>query len=262
MGKNKSFADVVYDDVELARFLVSDVLDIADDGLATRLIYKYGGLDCVFGASFDDLMRIRGITPRAASFFSCARAIERQAMLRTVRTAVMRDIFAELSFIAAYCLGEGDAFDFCMTLDKKMRLIDAVKITSGEKLRQAVRIGCEANAAYEIAVHYIPPEWDEDVTPSDRTLGAVNTLARVLAEAGIVLYDYIAYTPGDLYSLRVEKNRGADFAWSDTTVRSRRSLSHADGPSEKKDKRQRRARRSSVSDGAVHLLKLRSDENK
>lgn len=195
MEKQKTQLPIVENsDVGIIRFCVRTLFEHENDGLADTLIQRFGGATGVFEASFEELMSVKGMTERAATFFSVMPRLRRTAMLRLVGDALEseRDI---VQYAAVYFMNDRKPSDVCVCLDKNNKIICAEKLTETERVREIASIACGHNAKKVLLLRHEPrlTEKARAIAPHPETQRLLIKIIRLLNTLEIELVDYMEY---------------------------------------------------------------------
>lgn len=188
-------------DVGILRFMVNVLYDGEHSELTDRLFERFGSLSGVLCATREELLTVRDMTERAASFFT--------VMLPTVRQSLLREDNCKLSseaavarFALAYFMNERATAEVCICADKNNNRIAVERLERKASLRDIIACVCRNGAQKLLLLRYIPYGAERKQRIDPDSVEAVRSLTVPLEALGIELVDYIEYTPFMLYSLR------------------------------------------------------------
>lgn len=182
-------------DVGIMRFCVRILFEHENDGLADTLIKRFGGATGVFEASYEELMSVKGMTERAATFFSVMPRLRRTAMLRFVGGIAIDSERDAVQYAAVYFMNDRKPSDVCVCLDKNNRVICAEKLTENERIRELASIACGHNAKKVLLLRHEPrmTERERTIAPPPETQRLLIKIIRLFDTLEIELVDYIEY---------------------------------------------------------------------
>lgn len=188
-------------DVGILRFMVDVLYDGEHGELADRLFERFGNLSGVLCATREELLAVKDMTERAASFFT--------VMLPTVRQAFLREDNGKLEseaavarFALAYFMNERLPAEVCICADKNNNRIAVERLERKASLRDIIACVCRNGAQKLLLLRYVPYGSERKQRIEPERVEAVRSLTVPLDALGIELVDYIEYTPFMLYSLR------------------------------------------------------------
>lgn len=201
-NKEKQLIDVENSDVGILQFCLKILYEHDSDELAWRLIERFGSVAGIFLASHEELMQIKGVTDRVATFFTVMRPLHRQAQLRAVKDFAMSSRRACAQYAAVYFMNDFGPSDVCVCLDKKYRVLCAERLGREEWVREIVALACRRNA-HKIAILRHEPQLDEKRTiPSPNRQKSLIRIAKLIGTLGIEFVDYVEYCRNMFFSLR------------------------------------------------------------
>ncbi len=182
-------------DVGIMRFCVRILFEHENDGLADALIKRFGGATGVFEASYEELMGVKGMTERAATFFSVMPRLRRTAMLRFVGGIAMERERDAVLYAAVYFMNDRKPSEVCVCLDKNNKVICAEKLTENERIRELASIACGHNAKKVLLLRHEPriTEKERAIVPTPETQRQLIKIIRLFDTLEIELVDYIEY---------------------------------------------------------------------
>lgn len=199
MAKTKPTSAPNFGDLDILRYILKTLYGGDRDGLAVRLIERFGGAVEVFGAAQSELMRVEGVTERAASFFAFVKPMYRQALLRSEPELRIDSEAALVRYAAVYFMNDRVPLDACLYFDKNDKIIRAERL-AGDNITERILSGvCRHGAVKTALLRYVPHENDLSAM---RTLDGVETVARIaepLALVDATITDCIEYYPFGFY---------------------------------------------------------------
>ena len=200
--KSVTLPDVEHSDIEILKFFLKVLYGHDCDGLALRLVERFGSFGGVFKATYEELISVPNVTERVASFFTLMLPLNRQALLRS---AVGMRIISEAAlarFVTVFFLNERNPLDVYLYLDKNYKILGAERSVADDKPREIVSGVCRYDATKLIFVRYYPREHEgRELFTIDR-LELLKNVAVPLSTLKVELVDYIEYTPFKVFSLR------------------------------------------------------------
>lgn len=187
-------------DIGMLRFILKTLYYGERDLLAAKLLDRFGSLQGIFKASYEELCAVEGITERVATFFVFAEPVFRQAIIRAVDGLPLASEFATAQYALAFTMKRSRKADYCIYLTPKSTVLRTARITDPDTVREIVCRACRCNAAKAIWLCYKP--FAPILEPSTTRLDAIATVSDTLAALGIELVDYIEYAPYRMFGLR------------------------------------------------------------
>lgn len=188
-------------DVGILRFMVNVLYDGEHGELTDCLLERFGSLSGVLCATREELLAVKDMTERAASFFTVMLPVVRQALLREVDGKLNSEA-AAARFALAYFMTERLPADVCICADKNNNSIAVERLERAASLRDVISCVCRNGAQKLLLLHYIPYGAERKQRIDPERVAAVRSLTVPLEALGIELVDYVEYTPFMLYSLR------------------------------------------------------------
>lgn len=189
-------------DIGILTDVVSALYGDGSDGMAEKLVERFGSVASVFRATKSELMSVPGMTERVASFFSELKSIGRQAMLRDAQCVTFHNENTVVKYVSAYGMDGDGVFDLCIYTDAKNRFISAERLSGEDRFREIVNGACRNDADKLIIARYIPHGIDEPLAPSRVRLKTLVKLINILELIDIEFVDYVALSFNMFYSLR------------------------------------------------------------
>ena len=200
----KSNIDELPDRALLEMLLFYSIPRRDTNSLAGELLGKYGSLEGVFNASYDDLLAFDGLGESSALLLTSMPAFSRRYGGKSAQSPSYlskEDIFSLVSQI----FEEKEAECFIMLcFDPAGRLLCSNILAQGDKAsvtvdkKSILKLAFECEADSVIFAHNHP---NGDAAPSASDIELTAEAARLLAETGIRLTDHLIYGSGDLLSL-------------------------------------------------------------
>ncbi len=187
-------------DIGILRYCLKTLYGHDCDELAETLAERFGGVSKIFSAPYEQIVAVRGVTPRVASFLASMLPLGRQAMLRSCATRLDSEKML-VEFAAVYFLGMASDIDVCICLDGNGNISCVERLTRDNKLRETIGLVCRHNAQYLIILHHAA-ELSDGNTPTAERAKFIGDMERVLRIFDIRLVDYIECAGGLFYSMR------------------------------------------------------------
>ena len=182
--------------------------------IAYDLLNRFGSLHAVFQATADELQQVGGIGESAAVLISMI-----TPLFRAYRISLVQDMQEIKNGYQAvpYCeaLLEGERYEkfYVIALDSRMRRLNTALISTGDitevrvYARHVVSALTQCNAVGAVITHNHP---SGTAQPSAEDIALTNTIARLLENLGIRLYDHIIVAPTETFSFHRGGLIGAD----------------------------------------------------
>lgn len=132
-------------DMEVLSYILRQLYGAERTELAYRLTDRFGGVPGIFTASYDELLTVKGITERAAAFFTVVRPSERQALLRRQRNGAIRSEADSVAYAVAYFAHEPPPTDAVAYISDDDRVMCAERIPAITDAREVIA-GCVGRA--------------------------------------------------------------------------------------------------------------------
>lgn len=190
--------------LELLLFFAKPQGDV--NPLAHALIERFGSLSGVFHATYDQLLKVKGVGENTATLIKLIPAIGgRYLQDRTDLTQVFRESWQFRELLAPYFFGARSELVYLVCLDGKGKLIacrklgegvaDAVSITT----RKVMEVALECNTSMVVLAHN---HISGLALPSPEDVQTTRQLKVSLEQVGILLYDHFIVVDGDMVSMR------------------------------------------------------------
>ncbi len=146
-------------DLSVLKYSLKTLYGREREDLAWRLLDRFGGAPAIFAATTEELMTVKGVTSRAASFFTVVRPMYRQALLRSAPDKYLTDERALVNYAAVYFMYARAPQEVCVCTDKQRKIVYTKRLTYTERLREIATEICRHDA-YGIALMRYCPEAD------------------------------------------------------------------------------------------------------
>lgn len=188
-------------------FAVLDyILDVLYGGphseLATALLLRFGNIAGVFGAKYDELVRVDGITERVATFFSTMRPLCKQALLRAANGCGLKNERAAVDLAEMEFVGARGTANIIICYDCDGRAIDIARVADSDILRGISERVCACNARSVLWLHN---NCNGEKEPKVFSPSRAQTVERVVRFSDIIdaqFIDYIECTGKGFFSLQ------------------------------------------------------------
>ena len=173
--------------------------------LAHALLDHFGTLSDVFHATYEELLKVRGIGPNAAVLIQLIPAIGARYMADRVSLSgrlTRPEDYMEV--LEPYFFGARVELCYMLCMDGKEKLITCRKLGEGilnqvpVASRKVVEEALSCNAALVVLAHN---HVSGLATPSPADVQSTQHLARLLREVNVTLVDHLVITDGDMVSM-------------------------------------------------------------
>ena len=173
--------------------------------LAYRLIENFGSFAGVLEASVEDLQKVEGIGPNAASFLTLLNAVNRY--YRNDKAQSNEPLKSPEQFcrvLAPKFTGCRKELVYLLCLDAQCRMICCRQISEGSStsaglsVRKIVETALAVNATAVVLAHNHP---DGVAVPSRDDVRATTQIQQALATVGVTLLDHLIFTEYDYTSV-------------------------------------------------------------
>ncbi len=173
--------------------------------LAHALLEHFGTLSDVFQATYEELLKVRGIGPNAAALIQLVPAIGARYMADRVSLSgrlTRPEDYMEV--LEPYFFGARVELCYLLCMDGKEKLITCRKLGEGilnqvpVASRKVVEEALSCNAALVVLAHN---HVSGLATPSPADVQSTRHLARLLREVNVTLVDHLIFTDGDMVSM-------------------------------------------------------------
>lgn len=202
MKKNKELPRIDCSDISVLESMIKVLYGHENNELAERLLDRFGSVPSIFRAHEAELMKVKGMTSRAANFFAEMLPVQRQALLREAVKAEMNCEKSFVDVIASYCTDGVRPFDMCVLCDKSHRCITVEQLISEERFRETIEHACNNDADKIVMARFVPYETLEPLSPSAVRVKTLYKLSNIFDTLEMELVDYFIYTPCKFYSIR------------------------------------------------------------
>lgn len=173
--------------------------------LAHALLEHFGTLSDVFQATYEELLKVRGIGPNAAALIQLVPAIGARYMADRVSLSgrlTRPEDYMEV--LEPYFFGARVELCYLLCMDGKEKLITCRKLGEGVVdqvpilRRKAVETALSCNASRVVLAHN---HVSGIAKPSAADIQATQVLRRLLREVGVLLVDHLVIVDGDMVSM-------------------------------------------------------------
>ena len=193
--KNIELPEIPCGDRDILKFMLKALYGRERDDLVARLIERFGDARGVFIATHEELMSVRGVTERVATFFNVIYPFK----WRVALDALPDDLTDERAldgFASALLSGEPYAAEIALYLDGDGALICAERLPKSELIRAAVAGACRHDAQKLVWISNIPsgrPRSPSEAAARARTAVKLKGLLDIL---GVRLIGRIEFSGG------------------------------------------------------------------
>ena len=173
--------------------------------LAHALLEHFGSLSGVFHATYDDLLKVKGVGPNTAALIQLIPAVGGRYMAdRVSLDGQMTCAEDYMEALAPYFFGARTELCYLLCMDGKNKIIACRKVGEGivdevpilnRKVMEAV-VGCNASRVV-LAHNHV----SGIAKPSHADIGATRQLRQLLASVNVTLVDHLIIVDGDMVSL-------------------------------------------------------------
>lgn len=200
MANENAVPKRIESDIGMLKFMLRALYGRDCDGLADALIARFGSFNGIFRATHEELVAVRGITDRVASFFTFAKPAFRQALMRSAEGVRIDSESALVRYAMTFFMNAQSPCDYCLYLDAKDKIIRAERLTEADRVRETVGGACRYRAE-KTALIYCDPAAAVP-SPSARRLERLTDIIKALDILGIGFVDCIEYRPFKFFGLR------------------------------------------------------------
>ena len=195
-----------FDELQVLELLLFYAIPRQDTNpLAHRLLERYGNLAQVLEAPVEDLAKVPGIGPGAATFLHLVRDAGRYYQVsRTKHEKVLNSIEKCIRFLQAFFVGRRNETVFLLCMDAKCKVLCCKEIAEGSvnsasiSTRRIVEIAMGVNASSVILAHNHPSGL---AVPSGEDLRTTHRIAAALQTVEIILADHVVLADEDAVSM-------------------------------------------------------------
>ena len=173
--------------------------------MAQALLDRFGSLPQVLEATVEELEKVSGIGPNAATLLALSTAISRYYLVRrSVNTAVLDSAEACSEYLMQHFHGRRNETVFLLCMDAKCKLLSCKEVGEGSvnsaniPIRRVVEMALAVNATTVILAHNHP---SGIALPSGEDILTTKKLAAALNAVEICLADHIVVADDDYVSL-------------------------------------------------------------
>ena len=174
------------------------------NGLAHRLIERFGSYSAVIDAPYEQLLEVDGIGPHAATLLKLLPASARYYAADKCRDITLDTTEKALHYFIDLYLGIGDEQVYLTCLDGKSKVISSALLHRGSinsvaiSMRKLAQTALNSGAVGVIIAHNHP---GGVALPSQEDLITTGKILQLLAQLGITLVDHIVVADNDAVSL-------------------------------------------------------------
>lgn len=173
--------------------------------LAHRLLDHFGKLHHVLEASYEELMKVEGVTEHIATYLTMVHAVGRYyAKNRTQETTVLENIEQCGRYLMPCFHGLQNETVFLLCMDAKCKVLCCKKVGEGSvnsasiSIRRIVETALNANAVSVVLAHNHPSGL---AIPSVEDVQTTKRLGRALHAVEIMLVDHLVVAEDDFVSI-------------------------------------------------------------
>ena len=173
---------------------------------AHRLINEFGSLTGVFGASAEDLCRVDGIGPNAATLIVLCREIfKRYLAEKNSEIKTLNSIGEILGYLEPLFFGEQKEKAVALFFNGRREVLGCVTLSKGSivgteaSARDIAENAFRLNATGVVLAHNHPAG---DASPSSQDVDTTKTLVKNLWPMSIEVVDHCIFAPNSCFSMR------------------------------------------------------------
>ena len=201
----KKFLDGQLAEYEIIELLLTYAIPRRDVRMLSRQLYKkYGSINRLLSASYDDLISNDGIKENTATFFQLIHKLMELDYKYTLADAPVFHNYEKLERYCKLMLGCKPIEEFhVLYLDSQFKLIKDVLHSSGTVdwaavyVREIVKQALDLNASHVVLLHNHPTA---TTCFSSQDISITQELKNALERLGIKLYDHLLVSGGIVYS--------------------------------------------------------------
>ena len=192
-----------HEKLELLLFYARPMIDT--NGIAHRLINKFGSIGEVFDASPEQLMEVEGVNEATAVLIKLVPEMIKECALSRGERVPMRDHKDVCEFFRYQFIGYKNEIVKAAFIDDRLRLVRCVDITEGGPdavhfdVRSIVAKSLKYNCTNVVLAHNHP---NGDAMPSDGDIRVTVDIHNMLKTMGIRLLDHVVVAGGNAVSLK------------------------------------------------------------
>lgn len=200
----------VFDDHQLLELLLFYTIPQGDTNpLAHLLIQRFGSLDSVFNASYDELIHVPGVGKHTALFFTVQQQVMRRCLCSEGRreniVSTIEDVGA---YLKPYFLGLRRERVYLLSADQKGRVLGCDCLGEGSESfvaldnKRVVETALRHRASWVVLAHSHP---SGIAIPSGDDILATLECGQILQLLSIELRDHLVFADDDYVSMRQSK---------------------------------------------------------
>ena len=174
--------------------------------LAHMLLERFGSINQVFDAPYEELVKVQGVSDNVATFLKLMPDVARYYAKSKEHSALyIQSSRSAAEIILPYYIGQHDEVVYVMCLDMSDRLICVKRVSEGSvtnvgvNIRKITEIAILCKAAKIILFHNHPGGL---ALPSGDDIAVTDKIKQGLALLKIILKDHIIVSDGDYVSLK------------------------------------------------------------
>lgn len=211
MGKRKKpLPNIEKSDIGILRYCIKVLYERDNDELVWRLIGRFGNVSGILDASFEELMRVDGMTERVATFFVVLRPLHRQALLRASSGILITDERALAEYAAVYFINDYNPYDVVVCTNRSGRILCTERLIEEERVREIAAVACRHDAAKIALLRFDPSLAHKKVLPSLERQTMLEKVLKICDVLGMMFIDYMEYHAYNFFSLRRALTTGAE----------------------------------------------------
>lgn len=189
-------------DIDILLFMLEKLYGARRDDLAFKLLNRFGNIHGIFAASYDELLTVKGVTKRVATFFSMVRPAERQALLRRQRNSVVRCEADAVAFAATYFVHQPPPVDAIAYLTDDDKIYGVDMINFNFDTRDIIARLCRHSAKKFLWIRKLARILPY---PTRNELARLDCMIKILQTAELInvnLVDYVTIVNGRFLGIR------------------------------------------------------------
>lgn len=195
----------------LRSFVPRDVPPEDLDGVADRLLQRFGSFSEVLDASVYELMAVEGVKPNTAVFLSMLPQLCSVHVLDTALKETIQGIEKVRNFAAKCFIGKTVEYFMMFSLDQNETLLryDVINVgtvtSSSVNLRKMMQIVLMSKASYAVVAHNHPRGYS---IPSESDFATTYTVTQALKNINVKLLDHLIVNARGYSSMALDWEEG------------------------------------------------------